>query len=165
VRTHRSCDEFISLRAVIKLAEGSPIILIEEVSERALQVGSAIVVLVASLILIIVAISRGHYFGAAAWGLGCFAIEVCIFGFSRPWGDDKWLFSALAASAAAMGILSELTGSRATDSRRQSAQLDLMRFYIELLGGLYEGGRLLRAGWRNEKLSSAPFNVMWIFRI
>ncbi|MCP2517387.1 hypothetical protein M5J07_20780 [Achromobacter mucicolens] len=106
---------------------------------RGLQLGAAVAVLTASLILVVASISSGRYLGAVGWLLGCLAIEACIFGISNPWGDDSWLFKLLATSAAAAGILSALTGSHATDSRRQSAQLDLMGFYIELVGGIYEG--------------------------
>lgn len=105
---------------------------------RALQLGTAIVVLAASVSLAIVAIFGERYLSAAAWILGCLAIEVCIFDVSRPWEEEPWLFQGLAGGAAVLAIFSALFGSPASDSRRQGAQLDLVDFYAEVLGGIYE---------------------------
>lgn len=105
---------------------------------RAIQVGSALAVLAASLFLTIVAIIDGRYLSGAAWMIGCLAIEACIFDVSRPWKDDRWLFGGLAGGAALLTVFSALFSSAATDSRRQDAQLDLMAFYIDVQGGIYE---------------------------
>lgn len=105
---------------------------------RALQLWTAILVLVASVSLTIIALFSERYLSAAAWIFGCLAIEVCIFDMSRPWGEEPWLFNGLAGGAAMLGIFSALFGSPASDSRRQGAQLDLMEFYIDIEGGVYE---------------------------
>jgi hypothetical protein len=137
VRTPNS-ECLYEFSSTINLKENWSLLLVEEEFMRALQLGTAILVLVASVSLAIAAIAGERYFSAAAWILGCLAIEACIFDVSRPWEEDPWLFKGLAGGAAVLAIFSALFGSPASDSRRQGAQLDLVGFYTEVLGGIYE---------------------------
>lgn len=101
------------------------------------KMGIVLVVLAQSLNLAIVAIMGGNWFSALAWILGCLAVLVCLLGISCPWDEDSYLFKGLAAATTMFAILAAISGSAATDSRRQAAQLDLMGFYIDVSGGIY----------------------------
>lgn len=102
-----------------------------------LRSGLAVAVLSASLGLVGVAIMNGRYWEALSWGLGCLAIEACIFGLSTPWEDGE-LYRVLAGVAAALTVVSVLLGSPATDLRRRNAQQDLVRFFVNVVGGVYD---------------------------
>jgi len=94
-------------------------------------------VLAASLMLVVVAVLDGKYLSAFAWILGCLAVQVCLLGISRPWDDDAWLFKVLAMATTICATLAAFSGSAATDSRRQAAQLDLRSFYLNVAEGIY----------------------------
>lgn len=102
-----------------------------------LRSGLAVAVLSASLGLVGAAIMNGRYWEAVSWGLGCLAIEACIFGLSSPWEEGE-PYRVLAGIAAAATVVSLLLGSPATNFRRQIAQQDLVDFFLNVVGGVYE---------------------------
>lgn len=104
---------------------------------RVMQTSLPIAVLATSLMLVVIAVMDGKYLSAFAWILGCLAIQVCLLGISRPWDDDAWLFKVLAMVTTICAIFAAFSGSAATDSRRQAAQLELRSFYLNVMGGMY----------------------------
>lgn len=95
-----------------------------------------VLVLLLSLWRVISSLIAGDYWGALAWLVGGAAIEIGILGISSPW-DDSGLYKTLAAVAGACALFSVMATSPATNFERQTTQLDLFQFYLDVLGGTY----------------------------